>query len=152
MPNPRVSPYNWERLRGLTQIDMGTDRVDAESVNFRDQLDVVVVEGRTYREDVEGFKSGNKDPSQFYNPDWPDGVTVEIDPNHQNRPHRPYVPDELVEKLENAVEREYPNVPVQSYDFDDLLGLYLDRRQEHLEYLGCELVGDERHQSNNGHK
>lgn len=141
MPNPRVSPYNWERLRGLAQISMGTDRVSAESVNFRDQLDVVIDREGTVREQVEKFESGKGDPSTYYHPDWPDGVTIEVEPSHQDRSHRPYVPGDLVEELESAVEREYPNVPVRSYDFDDLLGLYLDRRQEYFEYLGCELGG-----------
>lgn len=143
MANPRVSPYNWERLRGLVQIDIGTDRVEAKQMGFSKQLDVAIgdpEEGNTYREEVNEFTFGKKDSDRYSHTYWENGVEIEIDPEHQTRPHRPYVSKELIEKLEKAVKEEYPNVPVESYSFDDLLGLYLDRKEEYLEYLDCRLV------------
>lgn len=147
MAIPRVSHYNWERLRGVTQIDIGTMRVDAEELSFDKRLDVVLppkdVEGAGMRDMVNKFKFGGMDASTYSHEDWERGVEIEVDLDGQERAHRPHVPEELVERLEAAVKREYPSVPVESYSFDDLLGLYLDRKVEYLEYLDCELVGYE---------
>lgn len=145
MANPRVSPANWERLRALAQIDIGTDRVEAEQMGFTKQLEVVVADPESensYRDEINKFKFGGKSPEGLTHADWEEGVTVEIDPNHQRRPHRPYVPDDVVDKLKSAVKVEYPNVPVESYSFDDILGLYLDRKEAYLEYLGCRVEGE----------
>lgn len=126
----------------MAQIDIGTDRVEAEQMGFTKQLEVAVEDPddeTSYRNEIQKFKFGSKDPSGLTHADWENGVTVEIDVDHQQRPHRPYVPDDVVDKLESAVKVEYPNVPVESYSFDDILGLYLDRKEGYLEYLGCEV-------------
>ena len=146
MATPRVSHYNWERLRGVAQIDVGTDRVGVEDLSFNKWLDVAVPDdledSDPYLEKVDEFEMGEKDPAGYIHSDWKDGVEIEVDSGGRDRPHRPYIPGELVERLNQAVQREYPSVPVASYSFDDLLGLYLDRKLEYLEYLDCHVVGN----------
>ena len=147
MANPRVSPKNWSRVRGLTQIAIGTVRVNVENVSFSKRLEVMISEAKDETDEVmrfrvRDFKLGKESPSDYIITQWPEGVEVKIYPNHQKRPHRPYVPEEVVEKLESVVSDEYPQVPVEEYSFNDLLGLYLDRMEEYYAYFDCVLEGE----------
>lgn len=131
----------------MTQISIGTNRVDVENVGFSRRVRVMIGEAddetsTTLREQVQKFEFGDKNPDDFFLKNWPDGVEIQIYPNHQKRPHRPYVSEKVVEKLETAVADEYPQVPVDEYSFNDLLSLYLDRLEEFYAYYDCVLVGE----------
>jgi len=136
---PAVSHYNWERIRGMAQIHMGTEKVRAEELPFYQQLRKVT-EMAPYHEMIAEIEESGP----MVHAGWGDsGVLVVIRPSGRDRHHRPEVPEELVEEVEEVTGAEYPNIPVGSLAFDRQLELLLDRAEEWGDLIDCVLVNEQ---------
>jgi hypothetical protein len=152
MAVPLVSHEHWERTRGVTQLLMGTHKVDAGSLSFARQLRQVVA-GGSYRDVLDEYREQQESPlrstqrggeTELYHQEWgPDGVTLEITPDARDRPHRPEVPDDLVDDLDEVVLEDYPTVPVDAISFDEKLELLLEAAEEYYGELNCRLAPKE---------
>jgi hypothetical protein len=131
MPVPQVSHRNWERIRGLCQIHMGTTEVRADELTFAERLETVIQ--RNYSEVSE----------DEYLADWgPDGVVAVIDLEARDRAHRPEVPEELVEEVAEDAQF-YSRAPTDSLPFDRHLDIILERAEEWLETLNSSLMAEQ---------
>lgn len=74
-----------------------------------------------------------------------DGKRLKNQPEFQyevperNRAHRPEVEEELVKALEVAVENLRPRVPVDAFDFDAVLSVFLDELEERYSEVAIEV-------------
>jgi hypothetical protein len=134
MKAPEVSHRNWERARGLTQIALGTGDIDAGELSFADKLETLV--GYDYDGALEDTEPGE----DYYHSEWgKNGVQIPIDPRGEMT-HRPEVPDDLVDRLDEWAAKTHPGLPVSSFDFDEKTGLLLDKAEEYYGELGCRVV------------
>jgi hypothetical protein len=141
MAVPAVSHDNWERTRALSQIAMGTLKVDSNSLSFSKQLERLLESGRAFIDEIEEKKevkqTGPVDPGKLVHQQWEDGITMEYSPGGRDRPHRPEVPDELVEELRKVVDELFPGVPADEFSANKLLGLYLDEVESAYATVNC---------------
>ena len=133
---PTISHRTWERTRGLAQIAMGTDKVAAETLSFSKQLELLLEpEPGWYSERIEATEEGD-----FYHTGYPDGEKVQIQPDERERPHRPELSEELLERLREQVDGEYYGVPAEALATDKLIELVLDKVEEYYAHLDCYLI------------
>lgn len=134
MKAPEVSHRNWERARGLTQIALGTGDIDAGELSFADKLETLLDDG--YDDALEDMEDGG----DYCHTEWgKGGVEIPIDSSGETT-HRPEVPDDLVDRLDEWAAKTHPGLPVASFDFDEKTGLLLDKAEEYYSELGCRVV------------
>lgn len=128
MPVPQVSHRNWERIRGLCQIQMGTTEVRANELTFAERLETVIK-----------FDYSEIDEDSYLKAWGPNGVIAEIEPEARDRAHRPEVPEELAEEVEEDSDF-YSTAPTGSLAFDRQLDIILEQAEKWLEPLNCSLM------------
>jgi hypothetical protein len=114
---------------------LGTFDIDAGQLSFEDKVEMLIE-----AEPAAGVKRMEEEQGQWNHTEWPDGVTVAIYPYERERHHRPEVSDEVLDELDEWVQMVYPNIPVDSVDFEDKLGLLIDSAEEYYGILDCTLV------------
>jgi hypothetical protein len=137
MAVPKVSHENWEKVRGLAQIEMETMQVKAGSISFAKQLEKITSRGVAFQEAIEDRET-EQNRAKFKA--WPDGVKIRIHPDDRDRPHRPEVDDDLVEQLDETAAELFPGVPVEELSFDDTLGLVVDELENTYKKADCHLI------------
>lgn len=137
---PKVSHDSWERVRGFSQIALGTDKVDVNQLSFSDRLVQLMScpgGGESFRVAADEVRNSL---NNYSSAQWPEGKEILIHPNSQDRSHRPEVSEELAERLTERLYEEYPGMAVDGFGFDKKLQLLLERVAEYYELLGCRVV------------
>lgn len=138
MKCPAVSHELWERTRGLAQIRMGTFDIDSGQLSYARKVDMLIeLRPAAFLEEVEG------EEEKYDHPEWTDGVQVPIYPDERDRRHRPEIPDGTLDDLDEWVEEQYPELPVDALDFEEKMQLLVDTAQEWYAALDCHLIPGE---------
>lgn len=137
MPAPQVSHENWERLEATTKLLLGAGRIDATALSFTQQLKYVVSHARP-DSDGEAVAFCDVTP-EYVNTHYlsdlgPSPTVIRYDPDGRDRPHRPEVPEVLLDATFAAAELEEPQLFVDDLSFDDALTVVLDGVGELLKY------------------
>jgi hypothetical protein len=113
------------------QIALGNHEVDARNLSFAKCLELCG--GK--RTDG-GYRDMQYSEEGYSHENWKDsGMTVAWEVEDRDRPHRPTVPNEIMESMEEVMETEWPTVPTESLSFDRQLSMFLKRRHEWLSAL-----------------
>ncbi|MUV91141.1 hypothetical protein GJ629_15635 [Halapricum sp. CBA1109] len=134
MAVPSVSHRNWCRLQGITQFVIGTTSVHPGELSFADQLRACVDYADGVRHNLRNDDLGGYTHAELRTP-----YTFENDSTGRDRPHRPEVPEELMDDLVEALNNEYPELPVEDMDFNKQMDLLLDPLAKYYRKLDCYL-------------
>lgn len=141
MTAPGVSHRSWKRAEALCMFVMEGKEKQVQKMGFSNKLKAIFskVESFDKRLTVQIREMKNEDDNYYHaelsTPGRPYRYTIY--PNEQQRDHRPSVSADIEDRLTQAVNREYPNVPAETLSFDDRLELLFDKFEEYYKHLNC---------------
>ena len=115
------------------QIAMGSFEVDSREVSFNTCVDLLLREDERYRELHETQKSSRN--KKFFHPNWDGKTRLSREYGDRERPHRPRIDSDVLERFEEQVAEEWPNIPTDDLSFDRKLSLLIDVRHKWMQGL-----------------